>query len=47
MSKCEVKRCRNESAYIYYRREVCEKHWCKHSNEKDKFNLKKEFDIKE
>ena len=47
MSKCQVKYCRDESSVLYYGKEVCEKHWQKHCDDTKRFNLKKEFNIKE
>ena len=43
---CSVKKCREGSAYLYYGRRVCEKHWEKHCSVKDRFDLKSEFNIK-
>lgn len=40
---CDVKRCRGETEYIYYGREVCDKHWQYHCNKT--INLKKIFKI--
>ncbi len=39
---CEVKKCKRDIS-LYYNKErwgVCETHWAKHCNDKDKFNLK-------
>jgi hypothetical protein len=47
MEKCQVKHCRQYPVIGYYDKDVCQKHWSKHCNEKDNFDLKKEFDIKE
>jgi len=37
---CDVKGCKNTSAYIYVGKEVCEEHWDKHCDVQKKFNLK-------
>lgn len=42
---CNVKRCRGFRSLIYYDRNVCPKHWIKHCDDDDKFDLKKEFGI--
>jgi len=46
MSRCAIKNCKNDGIIIYYGRQICEKHWLKHCNENDKFNLKDELRIK-
>lgn len=46
---CDVARCKQPSLLIYAdlpknkEVSVCEKHWLKHCDEDDKFDLKKEF----
>ena len=44
---CEVKNCRTEGYLLYFGNETCKKHWEKHCDESDKFDLKEEFDIVE
>ena len=47
MSICEVKNCRQDDWYLtYYGHKVCRKHFEKHEDENDEFDLKKEFGIK-
>lgn len=43
--KCCLPRCKNEPFIGYYGCPVCHKHWLKHCDENDKFNLKKELGI--
>lgn len=31
---CDVPRCRQLAEYIYYRKDVCEKHWQQYCDEK-------------
>jgi len=45
--KCKVKKCKREGDLIFYGKEVCNKHWLMDCNKKSRFDLKKEFGIKE
>lgn len=42
---CVVKRCRQESELVYYGHEVCDKHWLRHCDPTDSFDLKKELKV--
>jgi hypothetical protein len=44
---CQVRRCRQHFALIWYDRPVCWKHWCRHCSDTDRFSLFREFGIKE
>ena len=45
---CEVKHCRQKDEEVhFYGRAICHKHWTRHCDENDSFNLKEEFNIKE
>jgi len=45
---CDVKYCKQKDiAVIYYGRKVCAKHWHKDCDERDVFDLKEHFGIKD
>ena len=43
MTKCEIKKCGENMALIYYNHLVCDKHWSEHCA--NKINLKEIFEV--
>ena len=45
--RCRVKGCRCDSDLIFYGACVCDKHWSRHCDKNDSFDLKRVFKVKE
>lgn len=45
MSRCNVKRCRQEGMLRYYGHDVCWRCWGRHCDRDDSLDLKEEFRI--
>ena len=46
MERCQIKGCKQRTYLTYYKKRVCYEHWLRHCDEKDKFDLKIELNIR-